>query len=343
MKFIPFAALILCGGCGAPSGLPAEVRERNPALAESGGLPARVHAIEDFETDIEKRWWLAGVIETANVPPGSRRACRGTPSKDFDDKMGDPAKRYIAVIFNPVPGPPMGPNTRLRFRYWLRGTDRLRVQIFSLTANYHRRLFLEGLPQGSWREAVVDMTRLRRPDGSGGPLAEDERIDDIQFYADPDAELIVDDIALYEAAPAGEREPFPSRLVFTGGFDTGKQGQEWPGTFEIVAHEKPLKWKSARSIDGGLRVSLRGARPVDPRGLRARFRYRLAGADAFEVRVESGAGEGAAVAVNAKRDEWGEARVTLPTGGADAQAIRFNTARPGVLWVDDLLLYEPGR
>ena len=39
---------------------------------ERGGLPARVHAFEDFETDIEKRWWMSGKVETANVPPGSR-------------------------------------------------------------------------------------------------------------------------------------------------------------------------------------------------------------------------------------------------------------------------------
>jgi len=30
--------------------------------------------------------------------------------------MGDPDAMYKAVIFNPVPGPPMGKNTRLTFR-----------------------------------------------------------------------------------------------------------------------------------------------------------------------------------------------------------------------------------
>ena len=53
----------------------------------------------------------------------------------------------------------------------------------------------------------------RRPDGSGGPLAEDERIDDIQFYIDPRAELLIDDIVLYEAAPDGEKRPFPARVL----------------------------------------------------------------------------------------------------------------------------------
>src|SRR5690606_16392456 len=101
-------------------------------------------------------------------------------------------------------GPPMGPRTRLGFRYRLKGTDVLRVQIFSLSNNYHRFLTLDGLPQEVWQSAVVDMTAARRPDGGGGPLAEDERIDDIQFYVSPEADLWIDDIVLYEEAVAGE-------------------------------------------------------------------------------------------------------------------------------------------
>jgi hypothetical protein len=325
---------VLLSSCGAPDA------RREPA-APVERFPHRVHAIEDFETDIEQRWWLAGKLETENVPPGSRRACRGTTSKDFDDKMGDPAARYTAVIFNPVPGPPMGKNPRLRFRYWLRGTDRLRVQIFSLTNNYHRRLELTGLAQGSWQPGAVDMTRLRRPDGSGGPLSEDERIDDIQFYVDPAAELIVDDIVLYDAAVPEEPEPFPSRIVFTGWFDTGKQGQEWPGDFEIVAHEKPMKWKAARSVQGRLRLSLRGARPVSD--LRVRFRYRLVGADGFSVSAASGSTEAPAVRVSATRDSWSEATLPLPTGFREADALQFTAPGGGVLWLDDVLLYDASR
>ncbi|MBI3856300.1 MAG: hypothetical protein HY293_11480 [Planctomycetes bacterium] len=325
-----FLLLAACGSPGARGG-----------SAPAEGLPYRVHAIEDFETDIEKRWWLAGKPETENVPTGSRRACRGTLSKDFDDKMGDPAARYTAVIFNPVPGPPMGKHTRLRFRCWLRGTDRLRVQIFSLTNNYHRRLELTGLPQGSWQEGNVDMTLLRRPDGTGGPLSEDERIDDIQFYVDPSAELIVDDIILYDAAPDGEKEPFPSRIVFTGGFDTGKQGKEWPGEFEIVAHEKPLKWKAARSVQDKLLVSLRGLRPVNEREVRLKFRYRLTGAAEFTAAAESGSKASAPISVRSARDDWQEARLALPTGCREIDGLLFKVAGSGVLWIDDVLLYDP--
>ena len=47
-----------------------------------------------------------------------------------------------------MPGPPMGKNTRLSFRYWLKGTDTLRVQIYSLTNGYHRHLVLTGSAAG---------------------------------------------------------------------------------------------------------------------------------------------------------------------------------------------------
>jgi hypothetical protein len=46
----------------------------------------------------------------------------------------------------------------------------------------HRQLTLTGLPQGQWQSATVDMIQARRPDGSGGALSEDERIDDVLLY-----------------------------------------------------------------------------------------------------------------------------------------------------------------
>jgi dienelactone hydrolase len=316
----------------------------NPSeIRGSATLPARVHAVEDFETDIEQRWWMAGKLETENVPPGSRRACRGTLANDFDDLMGDPAKLYTAVIFNPVPGPPMGKNTRLKFRYWLKGSDRLRVQLYSLSKGYHRHLTLNGLPQGSWQTGVVDMTAMRRPDGSGGPLSDGERIDDIQFYADASSELIIDDIVLYEAAGPDEARPFPSHVVFAAGFDTGRQGKDWPGDFEIVPHEPPRTWKAARSISdpsgegSGLRISLRGRRPLLGGELYMRFSFRLTEGAWFEVALGAGPWVRMPVSMNSWNVCWG----TIDRGLAEVSEIRFRAPGKGVLWIDDLLLYEP--
>ncbi|HTU90802.1 MAG TPA: nucleoside hydrolase [Gemmataceae bacterium] len=316
---------------------------------ERGGLPTRVHAFEDFETDIEKRWWMSGKLETANVPPGSRRACRGVLTQDFDDLMGDMKMMYTAVIFNPVPGPPMAGKTRLSFRYRLQGTDTLRVQIYSLTKNYHRYLALTGLPQGRWQSATVDMTQCRRPDGSGGPLSADERIDDIQFYIDPAAELLIDDIVLYEAAPEGEKRPFPRRVLFTGWFDTGKQGKEWPGDFEIVPHKPPKAAKSVLNAERGapwIRLYLRGERTLGAK-THLRFRYHATGADAMQVAlVNRKKKERHLLDLNEMRkDEWTERTLDFTKqtrAGERVDEIQLLLPKGAELLVDDVLLFEPG-
>jgi hypothetical protein len=318
----------------------------NPSRpVERGAFPNRVHAAEDYETDIEKRWWMAGQLETKNVPPGSARACRGTLANDFDDRMGDPSRIFTAVIFNPVPGPPMGKDPRLAFRYWIRGGDELRVQIYSLSKGYHRHLTLSGLTQGAWRECAVDMTRLRRPDGGGGPLSEDERIDDIQFYADPVAELLIDDIVLYDAAAPGEPYPFPKRVLFSGWFDTGRQGKEWPGQFEIVPHEKPRTWKAARSVPQPngrpvLRIDLRGVRPAGAPGAVA-FRYLLKGAREVTLELEGPRGK-FEMEFPLTPGEWGKTAVGISRPPAEVREIRFRPGVGGELTVDDVVLYEPG-
>jgi hypothetical protein len=336
----------------------------NPSkLIAADGMPNRVHAFEDYETDIEKRWWMCGKVEAANVPPGGgKRCCRGVLTQDFDDLQGDMKTMYTAVIFNPVPGPPMGKAPRLRFRYWLDGTDTLRVQIYSLTRGFHRCLTLTGLPQRQWQTGTVDMTQVRRPDGSGGPLAENERIDDIQFYVDPRAELLIDDITLYDAPVEGEKRPFPERLLYTGLFDTGKQGKEWLGSFEIVDKQGSF-WRAARSVprepQGApwIQLKLRGERPAGAT-TELFFRYRLTGADAVDaVLVNRTAKASHTVTLKGlKEGQWAEARADFTRDGRGADGkpsaprlndgideIHFLLPRGAELLVDDVLLYAPGR
>ena len=321
-------------------------------LVARGGMPNRVHAWEDFETDIERRWWMSGVAETKNVPPGSGRACRGVLTHDFDDLQGQKFKEmYAAVIFNPVPGPPMGKRPRVSFRYWLRGTDTMRVAIYSLSNGYHRYLTLTGLPQGRWEEGAVDMTACRRPDGSGGPLSEGERIDDIQFYADADAELLIDDIVLYDAAAPDETRPFPARIHYTGVFDTGKQGKEWPGTFDIVPSGFPPTAKAAKSVPSAergspwIRLHLKGERLLGESPALF-FRHRLKGADSLRVAILD-ATDGKLHSVELKRlspEEWSPAIASF-TGlrpALRAEEVHIVVPPGGDLLIDDVLLYEPG-
>ncbi|MEQ8785441.1 MAG: nucleoside hydrolase [Pirellulaceae bacterium] len=318
-------------------------------LRKAGGMPSSVHVSENYETEIERRWWLSG----ERVRDGEEFACRAMLCRNFDQKMGDRYKIHRAVIFNPVPGPPMGPRTRLSFRYKIDGADSLRVQIFSLSNGYHRFLTVTDLKQDAWREAVVDMTDARRPDGSGGPLSEDERIDDIQFYTDAEAELLIDDIVLFDEAAKPVEKPFPENIVFTGGFDTGRQGQEWPGRFEIVAHEAPRTWKAAQSVvdeetgESVLNVSLRGRRPL-AEVVRLRFRYYLTGGDQISLVLQNGETESSlrGEVQEVVQGRWTETTVEFPTAkgrqqNRSVEEVRFVIPKGASLRIDDLLLYQP--
>ncbi len=324
---------------------PIMLRETNPSRpVERGNFPNKVHVIEDYRTDIERRWWLCGKLAEQD----GKRCCRGVLSNDFDEQQGDPRAVYTAVVFNPVPGPPMGKNTRLGFRCRLKGTDHLRVQIYSLTNGYHRHLTLTGLEQGKWLTLTVDMTKCRRPDGSGGALSENERIDDIQFYTDPGVDLLIDDVVLYDEAVAGEKRPFPERPIFCAWFDTGRQGQEWPGVFEIVPHKAPLTWKAAKSVEGGpdgrpwILLELRGSRPLNATA-KLRFRYRQEGADSVQVSLlQGGKRVGASTLKELKKDTWAEQVVDFGELGEktrQADEIHFVLPKGAILLLDDVLLY----
>jgi len=227
------------------------------------------------------------------------------------------------------------------------------VQIYSLSNGYHRSLTLTGLSQGKWQSATVDMTEARRPDGSGGPLAKDERIDDIQFYIDPEGELLVDDIVLYDEAPEEEKRPFPERFIFTGWFDTGKQGSEWPGDFEIVPHKRPRGWNFARSVPNEktkapwIRVHLRGRRPLAEQ-VRAQFRYRIKDSARLTVELfDSQTGSVWRQVVNdliSNQWVWAEAAFDLSSTSEEKRLgdeIRFHIDPGCELRIDDLLLYVP--
>ena len=187
------------------------------------------------------------------------------------------------------------------------------------------------------------MTQARRPDGSGGPLSENERIDDIQFYTDPSAELVIDDIVLYDASEAAV-EAFPDRPIFTGWFDTGRKGRDWPGEFEIVKHDPPGAWKAARSQeDGRLRIQLRGKRPLSDR-VALRFRYRLKSGNRVKVElVHEGKVVAAADVKPAGSGSWESAKIAFSSPGRYAEEVRFHVPSGGRLEVDDVLLYVPSR
>ena len=137
-------------------------------------------------------------------------------------------------------------------------------------------------------------------------------------------------------------------MLFTGWFDTGKQGEEWPGDFEIVDHEKPRAWKAARSVAGPdgsewLRVGLRGARKLGGHTLLT-FKYHITKTDAVRVELWDGkVRRGRPVVWEPDRaDAWLEATLKFNPVGPTADEIRFLVPKGAKLTIDDLLLYDPG-
>lgn len=199
------------------------------------------------------------------------------------------------------------------------------------------------------------MTRARRPDGSGGPLSTDERIDDIQFYIAPGAELLIDDIVLYEAptGTAADARPFPRRIIFTGWFDTGEQGKEWPGDFEIVPHEEPLTWDAASAVRDKtagapwVRIDMRGERPLGERNV-IQFRYRLSAPGELRIAVAR-RGDKAVITIaeralaKPETGSWAEARWEFDAEpGQPTTEIQIHAPTGAELLIDDVLLFEPG-
>jgi hypothetical protein len=296
--------------------------------------------------------------KSANTSSTMNRALRGVLTQDFDDRQGETKTLYTAVVFNPVPGPTMRGKTHLSFRYFLKGTDTLRVQLYSLSNGYHRCLMLTGLPQGKWMDGNVDMTQIRKPDGTGGPLSANERIDDIQFYCDPRAELLIDDIVLYDAADEKETRPFPKRFLFTGWFDSGKQGKEWPGSFEID-QKNGYFWHAAKSVPNPnpgfpdvawIDVDLRGDRPIGA-ATHLSFRYKLERTNSIILTLTSPTQKKeATITLNGlAKGEWAQTTVDVDAmaprklqKGDSIRRVSFFVPRKATLWIDDLLLYEPG-
>ena len=152
---------------------------------------------------------------------------------------------------------------------------------------------------------------------------------------------------LYEASAKDEKRPFPKRIVFTAWFDTGKQGKEWPGDFEILSHDKPRTWKYAKSVKGPddeqiIRVGMRGSRKLDAT-TDLTFKYKLSGAATINVELREKGKMVTAGRLVLNRDKWSDGGVTFKLMGKEtADEILFRAPSGAELHVDDVLYSAPG-
>jgi len=241
-------------------------------------FPHRIWAFSGFESRPDNFGWF-GAAETKNILkyPGNTAARRGTPQKKWS---------ALKTGMNPVPGPRMGKLNKLYIRYYLKGTDTVRFQHYSLSSGDNCNILVSGLEQGRWAETVLNFTRdSRRNDGSPGAFKEGERMDDLQVYVGKPAdgkqyEIIIDDAILFAEAPGAPPadEPFPSPVVFLAAAGRGQQG----GFAEFHRRRQRPEGPAVCGRGGALRRRQSGEAVSSSRGLaerpswpaRSRFSFR---------------------------------------------------------------------
>lgn len=274
-------------------------------VARPKRFPHRIWAACDFEARLPKYGWF-GPTDKKNIPayPGNRTALRA------HDK---PYRKVCARMtgINPVPGPCMGEVNHMYCRYFITGTDQARFQHYSLTRSDNNFINVSGLKEGVWSEVTLNFTRdARRNDGSEEAFKKGERMDDLKVFVGNATDgrkyqLILDDIIFFSTDPkiAPEKEPFPNRVMYVAGFDTGTRPKQdpndkpdkgpylfYPGHLKIVNENLPTDsyWSVAEAIaekqrkDKRIRLLVDPAKPVGTR-TKLRFRYYVEGTREMSV------------------------------------------------------------
>jgi hypothetical protein len=286
LPFIDGAAL----SAGAPG------KEKTPKVhadpAAPRWFPHRIWAACDFEGQTPDYGWF-GLRETNNLPsyPGNRTALAAN-IRPFGNTSA------IMSGINPVPGPRMGKENGLFLRYYLVGGTEATFQHFSLTSEDNWHIDATELVTGKWSSATLNFTRdAQRNDRSGRRFQEGERMDDFKMFAGPPEraakyKLSIDDVIFFANDPTlpPEPEPFPNRVIFLAGFDTGPKEKYWPGEFTIVDNPpRGADWRAAESVP---RPNARGQivsieiNPPRPVGEKTKLRFRYFAEDISELTVQ---------------------------------------------------------
>jgi hypothetical protein len=282
--------VLVATGFRAPGAL------RQPISASTqppAAFPHRIWAACDFEGTSPDYGWF-GPAETNQIPRyAGNRTALGVGTRPYQTVAG------VMTGINPVPGPRMGKENHLFLRYFLSGTTEATFQHFSLTREDNWHVPVKALATNRWSELALNFTRdARRNDGSSEPFVEGERMDDFKVFAGLAAnaaqyQLYIDDVIFFANDPAlpPEPEPFPNRIIFLAGFDTGEKEKYWPGDFELS--ERPPAggfWRAAKSVPqrGGtgqfISLPIEPPRPVGTQ-TKLRFRYYASGFSTLTVQI----------------------------------------------------------
>ena len=169
----------------------------DPALPpEAEPFPNRVMFLAAFDTGIrpeatKQKFFPGEFAVPKSGPPGSYWVvAQAVPVKGGNQSR---------VLLKLAPPRTVGKETKLRFRYWLKGAEKMNIVLRDATASTGRLVELKGLPQGKWVTKYVNFTK-----GStgGGKLSPGNKVDSLAFVVDGAGEkvkLYVDEIVLYDA------------------------------------------------------------------------------------------------------------------------------------------------
>jgi hypothetical protein len=174
-------------------------REKEP-------FPNRVIFLAAFDTGIDAKskpkYWPGEfnvVTKSKGAPEDSYwGVAQAVPHKETKGKW---------IRLQLEPHRTVGAHTKLRFRYFLKGTGDMTVQMFDVTDGDNRHIHMEGLKTGVWQWAILDFTKdARRNDGKSTPFSAGHKVDDIFFFVKPqkdkDVQLYIDEVTLFDAGKA---------------------------------------------------------------------------------------------------------------------------------------------
>ena len=155
--------------------------------------PKRVLFSQDFEGASRPDADWEGVLETANVPEGSKRALGGMVPKQYF------ARRVRVGMYYDYAR--AATTTWVKFRYFISKSVPITVFVFDMTQsdNWEHRIAQPAV--GKWTEVTLNVTRdFRKKGGGGAKVRAGDAIDDVFVFAgepgDKELQLIVDDVQL---------------------------------------------------------------------------------------------------------------------------------------------------
>ncbi len=165
---------------------------------EKEPFPNRVIFLAAFDTGTDARsrpkYYPGQWALPTSPPPGSYW--------QVAQAVAAPDEKASHVLLKMAPPRHAGPETKLRFRYWVRGSGRMQVALHDATAKAERTIELKDLPQGKWVTQYVNFTKDAKAPAGAKPLAVRNELDALTFVVPGSGEgvrLYVDEVVLYDA------------------------------------------------------------------------------------------------------------------------------------------------